>query len=326
MLKTAKSKVVKIVEQKLRDGDREGAMKLLREAEAADRTGAFTVKEIKGLHDDPSRVYGGGQFGVVRDRFYDGKMLPAKELRSARSLNSDEIGIWGGHAERVALHNQEAVTNRRVANLVKNDPELRALGVRTPQYYGNNANKMVGQSFDDLSNEYVRLKGLGSKANKQERGRLKAINHMVARKQDYQIDSRQVQPMSHLPEKAPHRNMIDKYDVEQRGQKAMRRLEQLGWYDSDKSVSSNHNVRIGAPQAGSNKRPIYLYDFGLGSFDDRHGGPRGNLTKTLGAPRPSSMIAGKLPTGTAPSSLKRVSSYVPAHLIQRMRALGYRSR
>ncbi|MGA1354348.1 MAG: hypothetical protein ACO32I_06195, partial [Candidatus Limnocylindrus sp.] len=205
MFKIAKSKIVKVVEQKLRDGDREGAMKLLREAEAADRTGAFTAKEIKGLHDDPSRVYGNGQYGRVRDRFYGGEMLPAKELRKVEELTPAQIKQFGDLDHRVSLHNAEAGLNRRMAKIIGNDPELRALGIKTPKYYGDNAHGMIGKNRADLNRELNELSQIKN-PTRQQRGRQKEVYKILHRGMGgdpAKLDAYQVQPMSRLPDEIP---------------------------------------------------------------------------------------------------------------------------
>jgi hypothetical protein len=293
MFKIAKSKIVKIVEQKLRDGDREGAMKLLREAEAADRTGAFTAKEIKGLHDDPSRVYGNGQYGRVRDRFYGGEMLPAKELRRGANMGGDLTtaqltGRFGNMEKRLFLHEHEAALNRNVQNIVANDPKLQELGIKTPQYFGSNKARMEGQGLDDLAAELEQLSSRNVKSlSRQERGRLKflesRIQSAVKRGDDgfVRLGVGQVQPMTRLPEAADMSQMskMEVGKLQSRLRQGLDRLhKEYGLVDKDKLIDVaipnssyakglQHNVRVGGGAAGD----MYLFDFGQMRNDPSRG-------------------------------------------------------
>lgn len=272
MFKIAKSRVIQLAEQKLRAGDREGALALLRQAEAADRPGAFTAKEIKGLHDDPAGVLGTGGYGVVRERFYGGEMLPAKEMETRGRGLSGLSPLQVEHTRRDILDfNTEGLTSPRIADFVRHDPHMRALGIHTPQYFGHNAYNMVGQTARDLRDELAALKRSGS-ADKMPRQSRNRIAEISQRLREPLVEAHQVQPMSRLPAPAVASwndlSSRDQHDVQRRFNQGMEYLSnRAGFTDEDKILVPQHNVRIGAV-GPSGQRPIHLFDFGLGRFED----------------------------------------------------------
>ncbi|MGA1354350.1 MAG: hypothetical protein ACO32I_06205 [Candidatus Limnocylindrus sp.] len=292
MFKIAKSKVVKIVEQKLRSGDREGAMKLLRQAEDADRTGAFTAKEIKGLHDTDEGEVGAGAWGQVRDRFYDGKMLPTKEMRTrGRRMRVYENSTRFKRMDEVLDFNKEGLTSRRIAGSIWENPDMVRSNVRTPEYFGDNAYGMVGQTAKGLQDELAKLQqsGPANKMSRATRGRIAEINRRFEgmkwrpkEKDDgqdieqvpsaYRIDAHQVQPMSRLPAHSVNWEDLSKDeqdDIQSRYNQWREHQNTHGFIDADKELRWQQNVRIGPTHAArwpSKQRPLYMYDFGKARF------------------------------------------------------------